>query len=137
MLRVLVFFFLFTSCKMFSSEIIIEDKDKIDKEVKLEDKFSRKDSLRGFLFPERTCFDVKRYDLYVSVFPDKKFIQARVYERGVGETNACGSGALCMFYYLYDNNRVENNSIIIYPGGELEMSIKDHKIHLKGQVTYL
>jgi len=78
-------------------------------------------------------------DINIEIFnqTDKKFIQARVYERGVGETNACGSGALCMFYYLYDNNRVENNSIIIYPGGELEMSIKDHKIHLKGQVTYL
>jgi len=68
---------------------------------------------------------------------DNKFIQARVHERGVGETDACGSGAICMFYYLYDTKRVYNNSIILYPGGELEMSFKDNMIQLKGEVTYL
>ena len=68
---------------------------------------------------------------------DKKFINARVYERGVGETDACGSGAVCMFYYLFNTNKIQNNSIILYPGGDLEMSIKDNKIQLKGEVTYL
>ena len=68
---------------------------------------------------------------------DNKFIQARVYERGVGETDACGSGAICMFYYLFDTQKIENNSIVLYPGGELEMSFKDNMIELKGEVTYL
>ena len=67
----------------------------------------------------------------------KKFITARVYERGVGETDACGSGAICMFYYLFDTNKAVNNSIVLYPGGELEMSIEDNMIELKGEVTYL
>ncbi len=68
---------------------------------------------------------------------DNKFIEARVHERGVGETDACGSGAICMFYYLYDTKRIDNNSIILYPGGELEMSLKENMIELKGEVTYL
>jgi len=68
---------------------------------------------------------------------DKKFISARVHERGVGETDACGSGAVCLFYYLYDTNQVNNISIVLYPGGALEMSIVDEMIHLKGEVTYL
>jgi len=68
---------------------------------------------------------------------DKKFINARVHERGVGETDACGSGAICMFYYLYDTNKIEKKSIVLYPGGDLEMSIIDNKIQLKGEVTYL
>jgi len=68
---------------------------------------------------------------------DKKYINARVYERGVGETDACGSGAICMFYYLFDTDKIENNSFVLYPGGDLEMSIKDNKIQLKGEVTYL
>ena len=68
---------------------------------------------------------------------DNKLIQARVYERGVGETDACGSGAICMFYYLFDTQKIENNSIVLYPGGELEMSFKDNMIQLKGEVTYL
>ena len=68
---------------------------------------------------------------------DKKYITARVHERGVGETDACGSGAICMFYYLFDTNKTDNNSIVLYPGGSLEMSIKDNMITLKGEVTYL
>ena len=60
-----------------------------------------------------------------------------IIERGVGETDACGSGAICMFYYLYDTNKVVNNSIVVYPGGSLEMCIKDNMIILKGEVTYL
>ena len=68
---------------------------------------------------------------------DKKIINARVYERGVGETDACGSGAICMFYYLYITNQVNNNSLIFYPGGELEMSIKREIVTLSGEVTYL
>ena len=68
---------------------------------------------------------------------DKKFIQARVHERGVGETDACGSGAICLFYYLFDNHKIDNDSFVLYPGGELEMTFKDNTIHLKGEVTYL
>ena len=68
---------------------------------------------------------------------DKKIINARVYERGVGETDACGSGAICMFYYLYNTNQVNNNSLIFYPGGELEMSIEKKIVTLSGEVTYL
>ena len=68
---------------------------------------------------------------------DNKFIQARVHERGVGETDACGSGAICMFYYLYDTNQIDNNSLILYPGGEIEMSIDKDIVTLKGKVTYL
>ncbi len=68
---------------------------------------------------------------------DEKIINARVHERGVGETDACGSGAICMFYYLYDTNKVNKNSIILYPGGELEMSIEKDIVTLTGKVTYL
>ena len=60
-----------------------------------------------------------------------------MHERGVGETDACGSGAVCMFYYLFDTQKIDNNSIVLYPGGELEMSFKDNMIQLKGEVTYL
>lgn len=36
--------------------------------------FTRRDSLQGGLRPERTSFDVQRYDLDITVNPDKKFI---------------------------------------------------------------
>ncbi len=37
--------------------------------------FTRKDSLRGGFHFERICYDVKRYDLDISVNPEEKFIQ--------------------------------------------------------------
>ena len=36
--------------------------------------FSRRDSLHGGLRPERTCFDVKRYDLNIKINPDERSI---------------------------------------------------------------
>lgn len=36
--------------------------------------FTRKDSLQGGLRPERTCFDVLRYDLNIKINPDEKSI---------------------------------------------------------------
>ncbi|MHA3787162.1 M1 family metallopeptidase [Flavobacterium hauense] len=36
--------------------------------------YTRRDSLQGGLRPERTSFDVQRYDLNIKIDPDKKFI---------------------------------------------------------------
>ncbi len=36
--------------------------------------FTRRDSLQGGLRPERTCFDVQRYDLNIKINPDKRDI---------------------------------------------------------------
>ena len=68
---------------------------------------------------------------------ERKFIYARVNERGVGETDACGSGALALFTYLREINKVDDNAIVLYPGGELELSYENEKLYLKGEVTYL
>ncbi|NCW63672.1 MAG: diaminopimelate epimerase [Betaproteobacteria bacterium] len=68
---------------------------------------------------------------------DNKYIKSRVFERGVGETDACGSGALCLFNYLYKTNQVINNSYVLYPGGDLNLKFEDSKLYLKGEVKYL
>ena len=89
----------------------------------------------------KKVYETKEFEKGVNVeifnLFDKKIINARVYERGVGETDACGSGAVCMFYYLYNTNQVNNNSLIFYPGGELGMSIEKEIVKLSGEVTYL
>ena len=36
--------------------------------------FTRRDSLQGGLRPERTSFDVQRYDLNITIDPDKRYI---------------------------------------------------------------
>ena len=65
------------------------------------------------------------------------YVKARVYERGVGETDACGSGALCIFNYLYKTNKLENNSYVMYPGGDLNLRYENDKLILSGEVIYL
>lgn len=68
---------------------------------------------------------------------NENFIKSRVFERGVGETDACGSGAICLFNYLYSERKVSNPAIISFPGGELDLEFKDKDLFLSGTVTYL
>ena len=68
---------------------------------------------------------------------ERKFIYARVNERGVGETDACGSGALALFTHLREINKVDDDAVGLYPRGELELSYEKEKLYLKGEVTYL
>ena len=70
-------------------------------------------------------------------FINSSYIKARVYERGVGETDACGSGALCLFNYLNKTEKLENNSFVMYPGGDLNLRFENDKLFLSGEVIYL
>ena len=67
----------------------------------------------------------------------RNYIKARVYERGVGETDACGSGALCMFNYLNKTDKIDNNSYVMYPGGDLNLRFENDNLYLSGEVIYL
>ena len=44
-------------------------------ETPAEDKFSRQDRLRGSITPERAWWDLLKYELHVSVDPEKKSIE--------------------------------------------------------------
>jgi diaminopimelate epimerase len=68
---------------------------------------------------------------------NRNYIKARVFERGVGETDACGSGALCMFNYLNKTNQIDNNSYVMYPGGVLNIRFENDNLYLSGEVIYL
>jgi len=46
----------------------------------------------------------------------------RVYERGVGETQACGTGACAAVVYGVENDLLDNNVSVSLPGGCLEIS---------------
>ena len=83
-----------------------------------------------------------------NIFPDgvnveiyqivsRNYIKARVYERGVGETDACGSGALCMFNYLNKTGQIDNDSYVMYPGGDLNLRFENDNLYLSGEVIYL
>lgn len=53
---------------------------------------------------------------------DRGRIKLRVFERGVGETLACGSGACAAVAVLHSWQRVDADVRVRLPGGELEIS---------------
>lgn len=64
------------------------------------------------IFPNRTNFEIANVI-------DKNTIKARVWERGVGETLACGSGACAIAVAARIKNLIGNQVDIIMPGGKL------------------
>jgi diaminopimelate epimerase len=67
------------------------------------------------LFPKRTNFEVAN-------ILDRKRIQARVWERGVGETLSCGTGACAVTVAACLHDRVSGDVDIVLPGGVLTAS---------------
>jgi diaminopimelate epimerase len=80
------------------------------------------------IFPQKTNFEIANVI-------DKSTIKARVWERGVGETLACGSGACATGVAAIKRGLVDNNVDIIMPGGKLEISWKEGgDVYLTGPV---
>lgn len=52
-------------------------------------------------------------------------IRLRVYERGVGETQACGSGACAAAAVLMRRGRLDREAVVSLPGGELDITWPD------------
>jgi diaminopimelate epimerase len=54
-----------------------------------------------------------------------KNISLRVYERGVGETQACGTGACAAVVFGVENNLLENIVCVSLPGGDLDIKYEE------------
>jgi len=66
------------------------------------------------IFPKGANFEVARV-------VNRQQIEARVWERGVGETLACGSGACAIIVAAQLHGYIDNNADIKLPGGILEV----------------
>lgn len=64
------------------------------------------------LFPKKVNFEVARV-------LDRQSIETRVWERGVGETLACGSGACAIAVAARQNGYIDDSVAIRLPGGTL------------------
>ena len=66
-------------------------------------------------------------------------IRLRVYERGVGETLACGSGACAAAAILMRRGRVDRDVAVALPGGELQVAWPDvaGPIFMAGPATFV
>jgi len=82
------------------------------------------------LFPERTNVE------FVEIISPNK-ADARVWERGTGETQACGTGACAVLVAGVLTGRLERKAIIALPGGDLDIEWKtdDNHVYMTGDAV--
>lgn len=64
---------------------------------------------------------------------DKQHIRLRVYERGVGETKACGTGACAALAIGHTQGLLDKTAIVSLPGGDLKIHWPD--VHTAIEMT--
>ena len=77
------------------------------------------------LFPKRTNVE------FVQVISRKR-LKVRVWERGVGETLACGTGACASVVAAKVLGKVEEEAIVELPGGKLIVEYKGNVVFMEG-----
>lgn len=65
---------------------------------------------------------------------DREHLKMRVWERGSGETMACGTGACAVMYASYLNNKCDEKVDVELLGGHLQIELRDKKIFMTGPV---
>lgn len=85
---------------------------------------------RSSMFPERTNVE------FVEILSPQK-VNVRVWERGTGETQACGTGACAVLVAGVLTERLERKATIVLPGGELqiEWNAKNNHVYMTGEAV--
>jgi diaminopimelate epimerase len=83
------------------------------------------------LFPQRA-------NINFAQIIDRHHIKLRVWERGAGETLACGSGACATAVAAYKRGWVGHHVRVDLPGGTLTIDVQDdNNIHMIGPIAYI
>lgn len=106
--------------------VFVEDVDTIDIEKV------------GPLFENHKMFPKRINTEFVRVI-DKNNVQMRVWERGAGETLACGTGASATLVACYENGLTNKEINVELKGGVLKVSldIENNNIFLSGPAEYV
>ena len=65
-------------------------------------------------------------------------ISLRVFERGVGETQACGTGACAAVVYGVENDLLDNTVCVSLPGGDLDINYeKGSNVSMTGPAEFV
>lgn len=84
----------------------------------------------NILFPEKTNVGIAQVD-------DRETIKLRVFERGVGETQACGTGACAAAVAAMRRNLVHRDVMVHLTGGEIQISWdKDDNVIMTGETFF-
>lgn len=83
-------------------------------------------------FPERTNVGFMRVI-------ERGVVRLRVYERGVGETQACGSGACAAVVVGRRRGLLDNEVVVNLPGGAVEVAWRgdDYPVYLTGDAIHV
>lgn len=86
---------------------------------------------------ENSIYFPKKTNVEFAQILDKSTVKVYVWERGTGETLACGTGACATVVAGIINNKLERGEIkVILKGGELIVTWdKNNKIYLTGEAT--
>ena len=77
------------------------------------------------LFPRRINFEI-------ACHRGRNEIEARVWERGAGETPACGTGACALAAVAFLAGKCELPARVLLPGGELRVEMREGRLWLSG-----
>ena len=95
------------------------------------ERFGAKIEKMSDLFPNGT-------NVEFSVVESRERIRMRVWERGVGRTLACGTGACASAFAAYKKGLVENKVKVVLDGGEVEVIVHENdEIELIGPAEYV
>ncbi|MFW5780109.1 MAG: diaminopimelate epimerase [Bacillota bacterium] len=81
------------------------------------------------MFPNRTNVE------FVKIINDMNAFVA-VYERGTGETMACGTGATAAFYIANRLGKLKDRAVIHLKGGKLLLEQKEKRLFMTGSADY-
>ncbi len=87
----------------------------------------------GPLFEKNPLFPESVNTEFVEIV-NRKYLKMRVWERGSGETMACGTGACAVMYASYVNGFCDNSVQVELLGGVLDIAYLDGKIWMTGPV---
>lgn len=85
---------------------------------------------RNPMFPERTNVE------FVRVVSDSE-LEVRVWERGVGETKACGTGACATLVAANLNGLCGKQASVVLPGGRLELEWTEEGVLMTGPARHV
>lgn len=88
----------------------------------------------GPLFENNKIFPKRINTEFVQVIDDS-VVKMRVWERGSGETQACGTGACAAAYASYLLGKTKNKVTVQLLGGNLDIEYKNNVIYMQGSAT--
>jgi diaminopimelate epimerase len=81
-------------------------------------------------FPEKT-------NVELTVVESKTRVRVKVWERGAGWTEACGTGACATVVATASAGLTERNATVVLPGGELQIEWGEDQVYMTGPAEYV